>query len=515
MTAETPIRMLPDQVAIIGAGPSGLAAAAWLRRHGFAPVLFEAADQLGGQWNAASPLSGIWPCMRTNTSRILTAFSELDHAPATPVYPTQTEVLDYLRRYADQAGIAGQIRVSTTVERLEHAGAGDGWIVQSRHAGVPRAEHFARVVVATGRHTVPATPAVAGLGGFAGSGGTVHSQAYRGAAAYRDQTVLVAGCSISALEIASELALGGARRVMVASRRQRYILQKLLAGVPADHVAFTRFAAFASAVLPQAALAAGLRHLVVSSSGSPEQYGAPMPDPDIFAAGLTQSQHFLPLVAEGRIHPRPWISHINGAEVTFTDGTIETVDAIVFGTGYRLSLPFLSEDVAAALDLDDQHIDLHDHTFHPNLPGLAFIGLFDQVGPYFPVLELQARWLAYAWAGLVPAPTEGALRRGLARCRAGRGGPQSIPMHVLATLFARQAGVEPEPDRHPLLRRALLFGPLSPASFRLEGPDLRADAAFRTLDAAAAFGRITSAEMTAEEAGQWDAIQCATRTSAA
>lgn len=515
MTTAEPIRMPPHQVAIIGAGPAGLAAAAWLQRHGFTPVLFEAADQLGGQWNATSPLSGVWPGMRTNTSRILSAFSDLDHAPGTAVYPTQGEMLDYLQRYADQAGIAGQIRVSTAVERLEHATAGGGWIVRSRHGDVRRVEQFARVVVASGRFTAPSMPAMKGLGGFAGSGGVVHSQAYGGPAAYRDKAVLVAGCSISALEIASELALGGAQRVMVASRRQRYVLQKLLAGVPADHVAFTRFAALAGAALPAAALAAGLRHLVVSSSGSPEQFGAPMPDADIFAAGLTQSQHFLPLVAEGRIQTHPWIDYISGTEAAFTDGSTEAVDAILCATGYRLSLPFLSKEIAVALDLNDQHIDLHDHTFHPDLPGLAFIGLFDQVGPYFPVLELQARWLAYAWAGLAPAPSGDALREGLVRCRAGRGGPQSIPMHVLATLFAQQAGVEPELDRHPLLRRALLFGPLSPASFRLEGPDLRADAASRTLGAAAAFGRMTSPEMTAEEASQWDAIQGATRAVAA
>ncbi|MES2713510.1 MAG: FAD-dependent oxidoreductase [Pseudomonadota bacterium] len=510
MTADTPIRMLPRQVAIIGAGPGGLAAAAWLRRHGFAPVLFEASDQLGGQWNAASPLSGVWPGMRTNTSRILTAFSELDHAAQTAVYPNQREMLDYLRRYADQEGIAGQIRVSTAVERIEHATEGSGWIVRSRHGGVPRVEQFARVVVASGRHTAPAIPVIEGVRGFSGSGGAAHTQAYKGAAAYRDRAVLVAGCSISALEIASEIALGGARRVTVASRRQRYVLQKMLAGVPADHVAFTRFAALAGAVLPPAALSAGLRHLVVSSSGSPEQFGAPMPDADIFAAGLTQSQHFLPLVAEGRIHTRPWIERISGSDVIFADGTSEQVDALLFGTGYRLSLPFLSEAIAACLNLDDQHIDLHDHTFHPDLPGLAFIGMFDQVGPYFPVLELQARWLAYAWAGLAPSAD-----MSQARYRTARSGPTAIPMHMLATLFARNAGVEPNPDRDPQLRRALLFGPLSPDSFRLEGPDLRTDAAGRTLRAAAAFGRTTSMEMTAEELGQVEAIQSALRAAAA
>lgn len=515
MTNESPTRMPAGAVAIIGAGPGGLAAAAWLLRHGFEPVIFEAAHRLGGQWNISSPMSGAWPGMRTNTSRVLTAFSDLDHAPGTAVYPTQPEVLDYLHRYAEQAGIATRIRLSTRVEKLSRDRAGEGWLVQSRRGGTARLEHFARAVVATGRYTMPQVPEVPGLASFTGAGGAMHSMAYGGPAAYRDRSVLVAGCSISALEIASELALAGAARVTVAYRRQRYIFQKLLAGVPTDHIAFTRFAALAGAALPPAMVGAGLKQLLLSRCGSPEQFGAPKPEEDIFAAGISQSQHFLALVAEGRIRPRPWISRIAGQEVTFADGATESVDAILFGTGYRLSLPFLAPEIVAALGVDDRHIDLHDHTFHPDLPGLAFIGLFDQVGPLFPVLELQARWLAYAWAGLVPPPSDSAMRAGLARCRARRGGPQEVPMHAMAVLFARHAQVEPDPAQWPALQRALLFGPLSPASFRLQGPDRRADAPARTAEAAAAFGCVTSPEMTPEEAAQWEAVRRAMVASAA
>jgi cation diffusion facilitator CzcD-associated flavoprotein CzcO len=270
-----------------------------------------------------------------------------------------------------------------------------------------RTDRFARVIVATGRHNAPAVPHIAGLDRFAGDGGVRHSFDYAGPAACRDRSVVVAGCSISALEIASDLALAGARRVTVTLRRQRYVLRKLTAGVPTDHVAFTRFAALAAAVLPPDALAEGLRQLVLSSAGSPEQVGAPQPDHDIFAAGLTQSQHYLDLVADGRIQVKPWLAGIEGRQVTFADGSRVDADAIILGTGYRLSLPFLAPEIARLLELEEQHIGLHARTFHPALPGLAFLGLFDQVGPYFPVLELQARWLAYAWSGLVPMPSAG------------------------------------------------------------------------------------------------------------
>lgn len=321
MHDQDPIVMSPRAIAVIGAGPAGLTAGAWLARQGFEPVLFEAADDLGGQWNAAASMSsGVWPGMRTNTSRVLTAFSDLDHAPGTPVFPPQQAVLDYLHRYAAQAGLLPRLRLGTRVEHLGRAPEGQGWLLRSRRGGQARAEVFARVVVASGRYNAPFVPDIAGLGGFAGEGGVRHSFSYTGPAGDRDRAVVVAGCSISALEIASELALAGARRVTVTLRRQRYVLPKLIAGVPTDHVAFTRGAAMAGAVMPPAEVAQALRHLVTSSAGSPEQVGAPPPEGDIFTAGLTQSQHYLSLVAEGRIQVRPWIAGIDGREVRFPAG---------------------------------------------------------------------------------------------------------------------------------------------------------------------------------------------------
>ncbi|WP_207540876.1 flavin-containing monooxygenase [Sabulicella rubraurantiaca] len=508
MSTETPILMPQRAVAIIGAGPAGLAAGAWLAAQGFEPVLFEAADEPGGQWNASSPMSGTWPGMRTNTSRVMTAFADLDHAPGTAAFPTQEEMLHYLLRYAAQAGLLPRLRLGTRVEHLGRAEARQGWLLHSRARGKLHVEQFTRVIVATGRYNSPSFPEVPGLDSFSGGGGVSHGFDYAGPARYRDRSVVVAGCSISALEIASDLALAGARRVTVTLRRQRYVLQKLTGGVPTDHVAFTRFAALAGEALPPAAVAEALRHFVVSSAGSPEQAGAPQPDADIFTAGLTLSQHYLTLVAEGRIRVRPWISGVAGQQVSFADGSAEpATDALIFGTGYRLSLPFLASEIREALDLDEQHIDLHDHTFHPELEGLAFLGLFDQAGPYFPVLELQARWLAYVWSGVVAPPGTASMREGLASCRARRGGPQTVPMHAMALLFARNAGVEPDPDLWPELRRALLFGPLSPVSFRLSGPDRRNDAASRTLADAARFGCLTSSLMTAEEAARWEKVR--------
>jgi len=494
----------PQAVAVIGAGPAGLVTARWLAARGFEPVLFEASGSLGGQWNAASALSATWPGMRTNTSRILTSFSDLDHPVESAVYPPREGVKAYLERYAALFGLAGRTRWHSRVEQLRKDGA--GYLVVSTSAGSTRTERFARVVVASGRYVAPHLPVIRGQESFTGALGAMHTARYPGASLYRGKDVLVAGCSISALEIASDLALSGANSVTACYRRQRYVLPKLIAGVPTDHVMFTRAAALAGETLPPDMLAEGLKRKVVSTAGNPAQYGAMIPDEDIFAAGLTQSQHFLPLVAEARIAARPWPDRIEGRRVFFADGSSRDVDAILFGTGFRLSLPFLSSEIADCLGLDDGHADLCDHTFHPDLPGLAFAGLYDLVGPAFPVLELQARWIAYAWAGTVPAPSASELQAGLARSRAGRSRPGSVAMHDMAVLFARNAHVEPDRSHWPGLERALLFGPLSPISFRLEGPDSLPDAAARTITAAAAFGAIASSTMSPEEAGLRDLI---------
>ncbi len=502
-------------VAVIGAGPSGLASAAWLKKRGFAPTLFEAANRLGGQWNSASRASGVWRGMRTNTSRVLSAFSDLDHARDTPVYPSQADMLAYLERYAETQGITDAIRLSTNVERLARA-AGGGFLLRSRCGGNAREQFFPRVVIASGRYNAPLIPDVDGLSGFSGAGGVIHSFHYNGAETFAGMDVLVAGCSISALEIASELAQMGARSVTVTYRRQRYILQKLSAGVPTEHVAFTRFAALAGSVLPLEALATGLKEFTLSTAGSPEQYGALTPDENILAAGLSLSQTFLPLVAEGRIRVRPWMESVRGCTISFADGAQQEFDAIVMGTGYGLSLPFLDAEIAEAIGLGaGGSLRLHHQTFHSDLDGLAFAGLFAQVGPYLPVLELQARWIAYAWSGTVPAPTVGEMRESMAWADAEAGGPSEFPMHALATLFATMAGVEPDLARWPELERALLFGPLSPASFRLQGPDALPDAPERTRMAAAAFGAIREARMTAEERAKWDTVRALLERSAA
>ena len=492
-------------VAVIGAGPGGLIAARWLLSQGFEPTIFEQAPMLGGQWTGLAGQSGVWPAMHTNTSRIMTAFSDLKH-DCDLVYPSNRDILNYLRRYADMFGLASRIRFNNRVESLRPGG--QRWLVG--HSG--HDESFDRVVVATGRFHAPAVPPVAGLDTFSGSAGVISTYDYRGPSPHRDERVLVAGCAVSALEIASELAQFGTARVVVTQRRQRYVLPKFACGVPSDHRIFTRYGALANETLPAAEIDRQLKEIVTEAGGSPEQYGAPAPDPSLFAAGITLNQQYLPLVAEGRITVRPWMKRIEGSTVTFADGHAEEFDGIVLGTGFDLCLPFLSENIRDVVNLDAVHLDADRYTFHPDLPGLAFMGMWDQSGGYFVPLELQARWIAYTWGGTIAATSETDQRLSINAYRLRRGMSQKTRMNLVALTFARAAGVEPQLDNWPHLHRALLFGPLAPSCFRLEGPDALPDAPARFERDAAAFGAITSNELTERERNYWSLVESAAST---
>ena len=206
------------------------------------------------------------------------------------------------------------------------------------------------------------------------------------------------------------------------------------------------------------------------------RYGAPPVHPEFEKAGATGSQHYLNLVAEGRVTPVPWMSGIDGSTLTFTDGTEQDIDTIIIGTGFHLNLPFLSQDIAATVNLTPKGLDLHQFTFHPDLPGLAFLGLWSQQGSYPTVLEQQARYIAYFWSGLVDEPAS-VQREGVLACVEEGHHQDYRSQNEMALRFARLCGADPAGHVDPELAEIIKASATTSLLYRLVGPDAFPDGA--------------------------------------
>src|SRR5262249_15729487 len=143
-------------VAVLGAGSSGLAALKALRERGLAVEGFERGSDVGGLWRYENDngLSAAYASLRTNVSRSRMQYPSFPMPRSYGDFPSQGEMAAYLDAYADAFGLRDSIRFRATVGRLEPATDGT-WLITlndgSRHS-------YGAVVVATGLFWSPRLP---------------------------------------------------------------------------------------------------------------------------------------------------------------------------------------------------------------------------------------------------------------------------------------------------------------------------------------------------------------------
>lgn len=115
------------------------------------------------------------------------------------------------------------------------------------------------------------------------------------------------------------------------------------------------------------------------------------------------SSDLLPAVLEGDIVVKPAIDRLRQDRVLFVDSSEEVVDCIIYCTGYRTSLPFLSSSLVSANGRD---FPLYRRIVPPDIGGLYFAGFVDAPGGLLPVVEAQGEWIAAVLAGQLALPTQ-------------------------------------------------------------------------------------------------------------
>ena len=370
MTTTDRAVAMPDRdvavvdVAVVGAGQSGLAAGRALRQAGLEVLIVEAAAEVGGSWPSYYDSLTLFSPAR------FSALPGMRLSGRPNRYPSRDEVTEYLRSYA----VRFELPVRTHSRVLD--AAWDGQTFDLDLAGGDRLTARA-LVAASGGFGRPHIPDLAGLADFTGT--LLHAARYRRPDEFTGQRVVVVGAGNTAVQVAVELAQ--VATVTVAFRQPvRFQSQRPL-GLDVHY--WARWSGL-EALSP--GRSDGARSIVVLDDG---RYAA------AFAAGS--------------LDRRPMFDRLTPDGVTWADGTAEPVDAVILATGYRPDVDYLAG--LGALNPDGWPIHCRGRSL--TVPRLGYVGLPGQTGPASatvrgsgPDARRITRWLQRSLARNPPTPAE-------------------------------------------------------------------------------------------------------------
>ncbi|PPK87214.1 cation diffusion facilitator CzcD-associated flavoprotein CzcO [Neolewinella xylanilytica] len=380
------------RVAVVGAGCSGLAAVKNCLARGLDVVCFEANDDIGGNWIYSEQPGHSSVCETTHliSSRSMSAYLDFPMPEAYPDYPSHDQVLRYFRAYADRFRLRPHIRFRTRV--TEARLLADGRWQIATDAGDP--EVFDFLLTANGHHHAPRHPEEVRS---AFTGRYLHSHAYKHNRSFAGERVLVIGGGNSGCDCAVEISRVAAR-TDISIRRPHYILPKFFLGRPVD--TFNERLGYFPKFVQRA-----LRKLTVKAMvGDYRLYGLEAPTVPVTSTHPTLNSELLYKIRHGKVQPRRGIADITGRRVTFTDGKKSEYDTIVAATGYRITFPFLDQNLIDYERAD--RIPLYLRMFRPDYPTLLFIGLFQPQGAIWPLADAQSRLAAAYMAGTYRLPKD-------------------------------------------------------------------------------------------------------------
>jgi putative flavoprotein involved in K+ transport len=303
------------EVIVVGAGASGLAAAAALQVRGRRPVVLERDERVGGTWERRYDRL----CLHT-----VRRFSGLPFDPLPRSYPRyvpKDDYAQYLHDYADRMGL--DIWLGQRVHAIRPS-----WVVETADS---RFEARA-VVVASGRHNEPHLPHWDGIEEFEGR--LLHSVDYRTGREFVGKRALVIGIGNSGAEIAADLVEQGAARVTIAVRTSPPITSREIAGIPVQLLGMLLMPFPPRAVDRVGAVLRRIGNGDLSRYGLGDEAWGPFTArrPPVIDVG------FLEQLKAGRIEVRGDVAHFTRTGVAFADDLEEDFDVIIAATGFTTGL---------------------------------------------------------------------------------------------------------------------------------------------------------------------------------
>lgn len=344
-----------DEVLVIGSGPAGLACAAELIKRGVRATVLERGDNPAAVWASR------YDSLRFNTSRLHSALPGAPFPRQWGQFPTRDQYVGYLREYAAHHGVP--VRTGTHVQRLDPADGGWRLITDEDQLLTHQ------VIIATGIFNRPLMPDWTQSRGFRGT--VLHSSDYRNATRFADARVVVVGPGSTGLELANELARGGAASVSLAFRSPPTILLREQHGVPGDlPVPFFLH-------LPTPLVDKLMAKVSRSAIGDLSLYGLPTPTEGAFTALKSRGagtavvdQQVIDAIRDGVFGIVPAVTELTSDGVMLADGRHVPADVVIVATGYGTGLDPLVGHLGV---LGDRGMP-RQQTGDEALPGMRFIG---------------------------------------------------------------------------------------------------------------------------------------------
>lgn len=346
--------MSMKRVAIIGAGPSGLAQ---LRAFQSAAekgedipelVCYEKQSDWGGLWNYTwrtgvaadgEPCHGsMYRYLWSNGPKEGLEFADYtfdEHFNREIAsYPPRAVLFDYIEGRVEKAGVRDWIRFNTLVRDVRYNGDSETFTITARNTKTDSetTEEFDHVIVASGHFSTPNVPYYPGFESF--NGRILHAHDFRDAREFEGKDILLMGSSYSAEDIGSQCWKYGANSITTCYRT------------------------------------------------------APM--------GYDWPDNWQEV---------PALVKVDGRRAHFTDGSTRDVDAIILCTGYKHHFNFLPDDLRLKTANRLATADLYKGVVWTQNPRIFYLGMQDQWYT-FNMFDAQAWWVRDCIMGRIALPSQ-------------------------------------------------------------------------------------------------------------
>ncbi|KAH7511910.1 hypothetical protein FEM48_Zijuj12G0033300 [Ziziphus jujuba var. spinosa] len=327
MVVQSSRRIWVDGPVIVGAGPSGLAAAACLKENGVPSLILERANCIASLWQHKT-----YDRLRLHLPKQFCVLPLMQFPANFPTYPTKQQFVAYLEDYTEHFGLEPVF--NKTVVSAQFDQRCGCWRVKTLGLKMEETEYVSQwLIVATGENAEEVLPEIEGIDDFCGP--VIHTSSYKSGEMFRGKRVLVVGCGNSGMEVCLDLCNYNASPSLVV-RDSVHVLPQEMLGRSTFGLSMCLLKWFPIRVVDQFLLLVS-RFILGDTAkfGLSRPQLGPLELKSISGKTPVLDVGTLAKIKTGDIKVFKAIKRLTQHAVEFIDGKVENFDAIILATGYK------------------------------------------------------------------------------------------------------------------------------------------------------------------------------------